>query len=72
MLLLTNGKPSLTTMNTTFNTEDLYHIDPKVSVDYRLNDVEIWVSTEPNHLWVLGTGYSPIAVFQAEKILNCK
>lgn len=59
LLLLTNQKPTKIKYDTVHANEDLYRVDPKVAINCRFDDVEVWVSTHPNHLWVLGKGYSP-------------
>lgn len=59
MLLLTNGKPTCIKQNLAYKSEDLYHVDPMISVECLLENVEIWVSTNPNHMWLMGKGYSP-------------
>lgn len=58
-MVLTNGKPTSVIYNTTYHLEDHYHCDPKISLKFNFEDVELWVTNKPNNLWVLGKGYTP-------------
>jgi len=71
LLLLTNNKPTFLKQDVTFNDKDLYRADPKISLNCEFKDVEIWVSSHPNNLWVLGKGYSPNMIANADRIIKC-
>lgn len=39
LLLLTNGKPTILAMNTTFHSKDMYRIDPKMTIKWIFSEV---------------------------------